>query len=164
MEKSLSHSIKEYKKQMQLGLIPKAYRGLIKYMADLRVYFINEYPIDYTSSHVYQGHMDITYFPFTPKSLKLQKLKIAIVFNHEQMRFEIWLVGQNRQIQKKYWEIFKDSDWKKYRIPSNLKEGFSIVDNILVENPNFDDLDALTKQIELGVMKFIKDIVEVLCQ
>ena len=163
MEESLNNSIKEYKKQMEIGHIPKAYRGLIKYMADLRTYFIKEYPIDYLSSHIYQGHMDITYFPFTPKSLKLQKLKIAIVFNHEKVRFEIWLAGQNRQIQKKYWDLFKDSDWNKYHIPSTLKEGFSIIDDILVENPNFDDLDALTRQIESGAMKFIKDIVEVLC-
>ena len=90
------------------------------------------------------------------QAAKKQKLKIAIVFNHQKIRFEIWLAGQNKQIQKKYWEIFKGSDWNKYHIPSTINDGFSIVDNILVENPNFDDLEILTEQIETKTMEFTK--------
>ena len=76
------------------------------------------------------------------------------------MRFEIWLAGQNKQIQKKYWEIFKGSDWNKYHIPSTTDEGFSIVDNTLVENPDFDNLETLTEQIETKTMEFIKEIIK----
>jgi len=35
--------------------------------------------------------MDMTYFAFTPSELKEKKLKIAIVYLHEQNRFDAWL-------------------------------------------------------------------------
>lgn len=34
----------------------------------------------------------------------------------------------------------------------------SILEHVLVGNPDFGDLDALTKQIEAGVRQFIADI------
>lgn len=104
--------------------------------------------------------MDISYFTFTPTSLRDKKLKIGIGFNHEKMQFGIWLGGRNRQIQKKYWEIFKDSNWDKYTISSEINEGFAIVEYTLVEVPNFDNLKSLTEEIENKAMKFIHDIVE----
>jgi hypothetical protein len=138
------------------------YQGLMAFTKRLRTHFIKHFSDDYVIGSIYTDDKNITYFPFTPKELKKQKLKIAIVFNHQKMRFEIWLAGQNRQIQKKYWEIFKESDWNKYHIPSAINEGFSIVDHILIENPDFDDLDSLTEQIETGTLKFIEDITEAL--
>jgi AraC family transcriptional regulator len=152
----------EYKQQIEIGAIQKAYKGIMEYVKSLRTYFITNYPVDYVTGAVYPGNMDITYFPFTPVVLKKQKLKIAIVFNHAKVRFEIWLAGQNRQIQKKYWELFKESDWNKYHIPSEITEGFSILDTILVENPDFDDPEKLTSLIETNVMKFIKEITDIL--
>jgi hypothetical protein len=46
----------------------------------------------------------------------------------------------------------------KYRIPSTTKGVDSIVEHILVESTGFRDLDALTKQIEGGTLKFIEDV------
>ncbi len=161
-EKTLNEYKKDYKLQIEIGNIPKAYKGLMGFMKNLRTYFINNYTVDYVIGSLYSGDMSITYFPFTPKTLKEQKLKIAIVFNHQKVRFEIWLAGQNKQIQKKYWEIFKGSDWNKYHIPSTIDDGFSIVDNVLIENPNFDNLEILTEQIETRAMEFIKEIKKVL--
>ena len=156
----MNRYIKSYKEQILKGDIQKAYRGLMDFMMNLRNHFIKEYPADFISGHLYFGYMDITYFPFTPTKLKRDQLKIAIVLNHEQVRFEIWLVGQNKQIQKKYWELFKGSDWDKSRVAATAE--YSILEEILVENPDFDDLSALTKKIETGAMKFIRDIMGVL--
>ena len=100
----------------------------------------------------------MTYFSFFPKSLKLRKLKIAIVFIHDTFRFEVWLAGYNKQIQTKYWRLIKESDWNKYRIPLTTKDVDYIIEYILVDNPDFSDLDMLTKQIEKGALKFIKDV------
>ena len=85
-------------------------------------------------------------------------MKIAIVFNYDAFRFEVWLAGYNKQVQTKYWKLFKESDWNKYYIVSTTKGIDSIIEFILVDNPDFSDLDNLTKQIERGTMKFIKDI------
>jgi hypothetical protein len=124
----------------------------------LRTYFNKKYPDYIVSGSIYYGYMDMTYFSFFPESLKRRKLKVGIVFIHESIRFEAWLFGYNKQIQYKYWKLVKESGWKKYRIPSTTKGADSIIEHILVDNPDFSDLDALTKQIERGTLKFIKDV------
>ena len=100
----------------------------------------------------------MTYFSFFPKSLKNRKLKIAIVFVHDTFRFEVWLAGNNRTVQTKYWKLFREHDWKKYHIATPAKGVDAILDHILIDNPDFRDLDALTMQIERGTLKFIKDV------
>jgi hypothetical protein len=147
--------MEEYKKQMERGYISKAYKGLMEYLMGLRTYLKNKYPEYASSGNLYQGYMDMTYFPLFPESLKRKNLKIAIVFIHETARFEVWLAGNNRQVQDKYWKLFKENNWNKYRIPSTIKGTDSIVEYTLVESPDFSDLDNLTMQIETGVMDFI---------
>jgi len=93
MEAKLNDYIKEYKSQLEIGLIPKAYRELIGYVMKLRTHFSNKYADEYIIGSFYQGYMDISFFTVTPLSLKKQKLKIAIVFNHEKIHFEIWLTA-----------------------------------------------------------------------
>jgi hypothetical protein len=148
----------EYRKQIQKGDIKEAYKGLMEYIMDLRMYFKNKYPDYFVSGSIYYGFMDMTYFSFFPKSLKSRKLKIAIVFIHDTFRFEAWLAGYNKQVQTEYWKLIKESDWNKYRIPTTTKGIDSIMEYILVDYPDFSDLDTLTKKIENGTLKFIKDI------
>jgi len=40
----------------------------------------------------------------------------------------------------------------------NTKGADSIIEYILFDNPNFNELDKLTKQIESGTLNFIRDI------
>jgi hypothetical protein len=154
---SFHEFIDEYRKQLEKGVIRKAYKGVIHYITDLRTYFKNKYP-DYFVSGIYQGFMDMTYFSFFPQSFKNKNLKIAIVFNYDTFRFEAWLAGYNKQVQSKYWKLFKESGWNKYNIVPTTKGVDSIMEYILVDNPDFSDLDFLTNQIEIGTLKFIKDI------
>lgn len=160
-EQAQNNNLAYYRKQIEKGDIQKDYKKLITYIKRLRTHFIKTYPIDYKVGSIYQGNMNFSFFPFTPITLKNEKLKIVIIFNHTKMRFEICLAGRNRQIQKKYWNIFRNSDWNKYHIPDNL-EGFSIVDHIIMETPDFDNFDTLTQHIETETMKFIRDIIDVL--
>ena len=154
---SMQEYVNEYRKQLDKGLIQKAYRGLLEYIMDLRTHFNRKYP-DWTPGNIYQGYMDMTYFPIFPAELSGRKLKIAIVFVHETTRFEVWLAGYNKQIQTEYWKSFKEGNWDKYRIPATLKGIDSIMEYTLVDNPDFRDLDALTGQIEKGTLSFINDI------
>ena len=148
----------EYRKQQERGVITKAYKGLMEYVMDLKTYFKNKYPDYFISNSIYYGFMDMTYFSIVPESLKRQNLKIAVVFLHKQFRFEAWLAGYNKQVQAKYWKLFKDSDWKKYPVVSTTKGADSIMETILVDNPNFNDLNDLTNQIDKETLKFIRDI------
>jgi hypothetical protein len=150
--------INEYRRQLERGAIQKAYRGLMEYIMGLRTHFMKTYPDYVVSGNIYYGYMDMTYFSVMPKSIKERKLKVAIVFLHESFRFEAWLSGVNRQVQTQYWKSIKESGWDKYRIVPQAKGVDSIVEKILVNKPNFSDLDALTKQIESATLIFIQDV------
>ena len=155
---SFHESMIEYRRQLEKGAIQKAYRGFMEYFMGLRTYFKNKYPDYNVSGSIYFGYMDMTYFSFFPESLKRLKLKVGIVFIHETFRFEVWLFGYNKKVQTKYWNLIKESNWNKYCIPSTTKGVDSIIESTLIENPDFNDLDNLTKQIEERAMKFIKDV------
>ena len=75
--------IDEYKRLLKKGRIQKAYRGLMEYILGLKTYLSKKYPDYFASGSIYYGYMDMTYFSFTPESLKGRKLKIAIVFNYD---------------------------------------------------------------------------------
>jgi len=150
--------MREYKRQIEKGAIKEAYTGLMDYFGRLRLYFENNHPEYPVSSNIYYGFMDMTYFALFPEPLKNKKMKIAIVFLHDKFRFEVWLAGINKAVQNKYWQLFKDSNWKKYNVPPTTKGVDSIIEHILVDNPDFGDLDFITRQIEKGVLEFTKDI------
>ena len=130
----------------------------MEYILRLKTHLKNKYPDHFVSGGIYFGYMDMTYFSFMPASIKDRKLKVAIVFDHEACRFEAWLGGYNKQIQKEYWDLFKESDWEMYPIVPDIKGRDSIVEHVLVEEPDFDDLEGLTAQIETGVIEFIHDV------
>lgn len=155
---SLNECMLEYKKQMEKGVIQKAYYGLMEYIMNLKTHFKTKYPDYFVSGSIYQGYMDMTYFSFIPESLKSRKLRIGIVFIHDKVRFEVWLAGFNKQIQTKYWKLLKESGWDKYHLVPSTKGRDSIVEYSLVDNPDFSDPGALTRQIEQETLEFIKDI------
>jgi len=155
---SFHEYIDEYRKQLEKGAIQKAYKGLMEFIMGLRTHFKNTYPDYFVSGGIYYGYMDMTYFACFPKSLKQRNLKIAIVFLHEAFRVEVWLSANNKQVQQEYWKLFRESDWNKYHVVSTTKGVDSIVEYILVDNPDFSDVDTLTQQIEEGTLKFITDV------
>jgi hypothetical protein len=151
-------SMKDYKEQLQKGCIQEAYRGLMAFFRDLRAHFKRAYPEISVSGGIYYGYMDMTYFALVPPFLKRRKLKIAIVFVHESFRFEVWLSGTNRDVQAKIWSRLKESGWRKYPLASNPRAADYVIDHVLVADPDFRDLDALTEQIESGTLAFIREI------
>ena len=158
---SLGDCVKEYVIQLSKGQIQTAYRGIMTFMSDLRSGLEHKYP-DFTASAVYLGYMDMTYFAFTPSSLRDRRLKIAIVYLHEECRFEAWLAGNTRQIQAEYVEMLSHKDLGRY-VLSQIQPGVdSIIASSIVEQPDFDDLDELKKRIEVKTMEFVEDMVRIL--
>jgi hypothetical protein len=155
---SFHEEMKEYQKQLHKGTIQKAYKGLMEYMMGLRTYYEAQYPDCFVSGSIYYGYMDMTYFSVIPKDLKQRNLKIAIVFLHESSRFEIWLAGYNKKVQEKYWRLLKESGWNQYRIVPSPKGADSILEYIAIEDPDFANLEAITKKIEAETSKFIADV------
>jgi len=154
---SLVEDIRDFRGQLEKGSIQKAYRALISYMMSLRTHFKNKCE-GFTVSGLYQGYMDMTYFALFPPSLKHRDLKIAVVFNYDAFRFEAWLAGSNRNIQRQYWELFKDSQWPEYRVVTPASGVDSIIECDLATDFDLDDPDALTASIEKATVAFIDDI------
>jgi len=155
---SFDEYIDEYREQLSKGRIDKAYRGLMGYISSLRSNLRDGHPDYSVSGNVQHGLMDYTYFYFTPNNFKQRELKVVIIFIHGSFSFEVWLSGYNKQVQKRYLEQFKGSEWGKYHIAPTTKGHDYIVRHVLIENPDFRNLDALTRQIEDGAIHFIEDI------
>jgi hypothetical protein len=154
---AIREDIQEFREQLGKGSIQKAYRALLSYMMGLRTHFKNSYAGSAVSG-LYQGYMDMTYFALFPPSLKHRGLKIAIVFNYDAFRFEAWLAGTNRKVQRQYWELFRDSQWPEYRVVTPARGIDSIVECDLAKDFDFSDPDALTSRIETATAAFIDDI------
>ncbi|MGB7593949.1 MAG: hypothetical protein WBL80_00110 [Erysipelotrichaceae bacterium] len=126
-------------------------------MTDFKAYLERKYP-DYLSSALYPGYMDMTYIAFTSLELKNKKLKVAIVYLHEECRFEIWLAGTNRQIQAEMIALLTQKDIGAY-VLSQISPGVdSIIASILIDQPDFDHPDSLKTSLEIKTMEFIRDM------
>jgi hypothetical protein len=148
----------EFKVQLEKGSIQKAYRGLMDYIASLRTYLKKKYPAYSFSSNIYLGYMDMTYFSIVPESLKNRNLKIALVFTYETFQFEVWLSGVNRDVQEEYWKIIQNKGWDRYSLTPNPRRDDYILAQVLVDEPDFSDMDAMTAHLEKGITDFIDNI------
>ena len=158
---SLNNYISQYKALLNKGHIQKAYKAIMTFMSGLGTYLEKKYPA-YTVSALYFGYMDMTYFAFTPPGLKGKKLKIAIVYLHQQGRFEAWLGGSNRKIQAEYIELLSGTNTGKYKLSKVFPGVDSIIESILVEQPDFDRPGELKMEIEKKMLEFINDITSIL--
>lgn len=157
--KDLNHYVDKYKEQLKKGDIQEAYVELVKYVTRLGTTLSKNLSESYSFGSLFQGYMDYTYFYYTNDFLKKRKLKMGLVLNHSKMQFEIWLLGQTIPIQEKYWQYFKTTKWNKDR---TTKPQYSILETVLIDKPNFNDLEKLSNQIEeklvLVTDEIIKDI------
>ena len=55
-------------------------------------------------------------------------------------------------------EYFKDSGWNQYRIVPAVQGYDSILEQTLVDDPDFSDLPALTGRIEQGTLDFMREV------
>ena len=157
--KNLNYYVAAYKEQLGKGEIQIAYTELVKYVMKLKTSLSKSLAEEYSFGNILQGYMDYTYFYFSNDYLKRRKLKFGFVFNHQKVRYEVWLLGQTHDIQEKYWDLMKNSKWNKDR--SGMPE-YSILEAVLVENPDFDNLDLLSQKIEESLIRIADEITEVL--
>jgi len=158
---SLGEHVREYTIQLGKGHIQKAYKGIIAFMSDLRTDLGSKYP-DYAASSLYLGYLDMTYFAFTPSVLKDRKLKIAIVYLHEEGKFELWLAANNRQIQADYIELLSHKNLSGYTLSQARPGVDSIVTALIVAQPDFDKPEELKQQIEAKTIEFAEDVAAML--
>ncbi|MFD2561179.1 DUF7000 family protein [Aquimarina rubra] len=154
--KNLNHYVAIYKEQLDKGDILIAHNQLVKFVMKLRVDFIKSLSEQYSFTGILHGYMDYTYFYYSNNFLKRKKLKLGLVLNHSQMRFEIWLLGNTISIQKKYWDLLKESKWNKDR---KKMPKYSILDAVIENKPDFDNLPLLSEKIKQKLVEQSDEII-----
>lgn len=155
--KNFSDYIAVYKEELKKEGIQKAYEGLVKYVMALKSHFSKKLSDQFFFGNTSPGYMDFTYFPFFNDFLRDEKLRFGIVLNHKKVRFELWLMGQNIETQKKYWNLLKTSQWNK---DQTTMPKYSVLEVVLVEDPNFNELNNLTSKIEKEVILHTQEIID----
>ena len=144
MDKKTNSYISAYQEQIRKGDIQKTYSFLLKYVMQLKASLEKSFSLEYSFGNVSPGYLDFSYFSFYNSYLRDKKLRFGIVLNHREMRFELWLMGQNKKIQDKYWNIFKESPWNQGR---TTMPRYSELEIVLIDNPDFEKTDELTANI-----------------
>ena len=158
---SLNKLIEEYTQQLENGRIQQAYRGIMAFMSELRSNIDKKHP-EFSVSALYFGYMDMTYFAIYSQSMKKRRLKIAIVYLHQENRFEVWLGGINRAVQAEYIQKFSHVDLEEYKL-SQVSPGVdSIVEHVIVEKPDFDSREILIEMITSEAIEFSEKLMRII--
>ena len=144
MNGKINSCISLYRERINESDVQKAYRFLLKYVMQLRTSFEKVLSEEYSCGNVSPGYMDYSYFPFTNDYLRSKGLRFGMVLNHNEMRFELWLMGQNKEIQNRYWDILKGSKWNE---GLTERPQYADIEKILVDTPDFENIDKLTADI-----------------
>ncbi|MFZ6801344.1 DUF7000 family protein [Undibacterium sp. Di24W] len=156
--KSLNARISAYKEAFASGEIQRTYQNLVGIVQNLRTDFSKTYVGEYTVANVLHGYIDFTYFYLQNDYLKKYKLKLAIVLNHHQVHFELWLLGQTKEVQIAYWDKLKGAKW----VNENSMPEWAIFEIVMLAKPDFDDPEKLSESIHSSFSVLTKDIFDIL--
>ena len=154
--KDLNGYVSVYKELLKVGEVQVAYAGLVKYVRRLRTAFSKDLSSDYSVGNVLQGYMDYTYFYLSNDNLKDRKLKLGLVLNHAEASFEIWLLGQTKDIQEKYWKLLNNSKW----VEAATLPQYSVFEVTLLSDPDFGNLNKLTEELERHFLAVSNEILK----
>lgn len=142
-DESLNARIPAYKKAFASGEVQRTYQSLVGIVQNLRTEFHKIYKGEFSVANVLHGYIDFTYFYLQNDYLKKHKLKLAVVLNHRQSHFELWLLGQTKSVQIGYWEKLKGVKW----VNENAMPEYSIFEIVMLSNPDFDNPKILSESI-----------------
>lgn len=137
--KSLNSRIPAYKAAFANGELQKTYQDLVGFVQNLRTEFAKKYSNDYSTASILHGYIDFTYFYLQNDYLKQRKLKYAIVFQHKEVKFELWLLGQTKDVQIHYWKKLREVKW----LNKEVMPEYSIFEVPLELAPDFDSPNQL---------------------
>ncbi|OGT69867.1 MAG: hypothetical protein A3H44_14285 [Gammaproteobacteria bacterium RIFCSPLOWO2_02_FULL_57_10] len=142
-DKNINSRIPAYKQAFASGELQKTYQSLVGTVQNLRTEFSKKYKDEFAVANVLHGYIDFTYFYLQNDFLKRNKLKLAVVFNHQHAHFELWLLGQTKHVQIRYWEKLRGVKW----VSSETMPEYSIFEVTLLANPDFDNGKKLSESI-----------------
>jgi len=141
--KLLNSRISAYKKALASGDIQATYQSLVAVIQNLRTNCLKKYKGEFSVANILHGYIDVTYFYLQNDYLKKHKLKLAIVLNHQHVHFELWLLGQTKDVQIHFWEKLKGEEW----VNAKVMPQYSISETVLLRDPDFDRIEILFESI-----------------
>lgn len=156
--KSLNTLVSAYKELLANGDIQTTYQSLVGIVQNLRTEFSKKYRGEFAVANVLHGYIDFTYFYLQNDYLKKHKLKFAIVLNHQKACFELWLLGQTKDVQIKYWEKLKNVKW----VNEHAMPEYSIFEVPLLDSPDFDNTKQLSDSIHTAFESLSHEIFKTL--
>ena len=157
--KNLNDIVAVYQAELRKGDILIAYHELVKFVMATRVELVKKLAHQYSFAKILHGYMDYTYFYYSNDFLKSKKLKFALVLNHLEMRFEIWLLGNTISIQKEYWNLLKFTKWNKDK--TDMPQ-YSILEAVIIEKPDFNHLELLSRKIHQHMAQVTDEVIDLL--
>lgn len=158
MADSLAGSMEYFKALLEDGRIIDAYQGLTAYFRHLRSHFESTFPHYEVPGSIYYGYLDMTYFSILTPALKDRLLKVAVVLVYQPFRVEVWLSGRNRKVQEEISCSIRQAGWQAYPLTPDPGKADSVLSQVLIEDPDFSDLEDLTARIEKGTQEFIQAV------
>lgn len=141
--KSLNSRLPAYQAAFANGELQQTYQALVGVVQNLRTGFAKKYQGEYSVASVLHGYIDFTYFYLQNESLKQRKLKLAIVFKHKEVKFELWLLGQTKEVQVHYWKTLSREKW----LNQETMPEYAIFEVPLSLTPDFDKPAQLSAAI-----------------
>lgn len=157
MNPALDSDLEQLRTQLAIGSIQRAYVAIVSYMSKLRTHFARTNG-ERAISSLYQGYFDMTYFALFPPVLKARDLKLAIVFDYQAYSFKVWLAARNRKVQRRYWELLRESGWSNGLLVEPATGVDAIVEYDVAGALALADPDELTALIERSVGTLLGDL------
>ncbi|MBP6346072.1 MAG: hypothetical protein KA346_09180 [Neisseriaceae bacterium] len=159
----MKNELLQYQNLVNQEQMPKVYRHLLSMMMQLKAFLKKQGADDagFTYGNVSPGYMDYTYFPFYNEDLRAQQLRFGVVFHHANMDIELWLMGQNAEVQTKYWAMFKHTAWNE---GVDSMPPYSVLTKRLLhyldhsdDSSLFDTCALLIKQETEAILAYLRD-------
>ena len=152
--KSLNARISAYKNAFSSGELQRTYQDLVGIVQNLRTEFSKKYQGEFLVANVLHGYIDFTYFYLQNEYLKRKKLKLALVFNHKNANFELWLLGQTKDVQILYWRKLRETKW----VNHEAMPEYSVFEVPLLSAPDFDNAIKLSESIHSQFKTLLQEI------
>ncbi len=155
---SLNARIPAYKNAFSSGELQRTYQDLVGVVQNLRTEISKRYETEFSVAAILHGYIDFTYFYLQNEYLKRKKLKLALVFNHHNVSFELWLLGQTKDVQIQYWNKLRGAKW----VNPEAMPAYSVFEAPLLVAPDFDDAVKLTETVCSQFELLLQEILELL--
>ena len=154
---TLSTVIDSYCLAVAQGGLPRAYRGILAQLSQFQTAWEQAHPQDNVGA-LYPGYLDMSFVAIAPAAFGARRLKISLVYLHEDGRFTLWLTAGNRSIQAEVSNELAKKPLGAYSL-TVLKPGVDAIISKDIPLPYFfDEPERLTAHLMDATEHFLFDM------